>query len=157
MGNSTAQPDLAQLLQHLIHGAAGVQQYRQVEFARQLELRDKETFLLRNLMIFNEKIQSNLANCDGFTLAQDIAQAHQVFRCRLVCEQGMNAVGWLAIGKSLAQMAHALEIGAFYRRNDDAADTDPLGGLQQFGLGMTEFRGIEVAVGVYEHLTASSK
>jgi len=58
----------------------------------------------------------------------------------------MYAVSGRAVRVLFAERANGGEIGAFHRRNDDAADTCRLCGPQERGLLPAEFGGIQMTV-----------
>ncbi len=148
--------DLAQVLEDSVLRAADVQQHRQVELARQFQLFDEEMFLPGLVVVRDEEIQPDLADGDGLVLLQVVAEYVQILLCGIVRVHRVDTVSGGAVRIAYAKLAHCLEIAACHRRDDDAVDTGFCGIAQDVGLSVAEFGGVQVAVGVDEHVSPSS-
>ncbi len=132
-----------------------MQQHRQVELARDLQLRLVDGVLPLDLRIGDEEVEPDLADGDEARVVHrrgDLpAQFDQVVIAGLRGAERVDAERVTAAGLPVRQRAHHIEVPARDRRHHDVADPRyPRLLDHRIAVGI-EFAGIEVAVGVDPH------
>ena len=141
----------AQLGEHRVDGTTNVQQHRQLELGREAELRREDRRLALAVEAGDEMIEADLADRDQARVAgvarERVAQRRQVVGAGSVRAHGMDAER-VREPVAVRQIAHPLEVGDGYRRDDDLGDPGgarPRHDVVAIGI---ELRSVEMAVRV---------
>ncbi|MNT27719.1 hypothetical protein D3C72_1633600 [compost metagenome] len=151
MGDTALYRQLPQALEQFVGRAAHMQDYGQVEPARQLKLRAIELLLPGWVQAGHEVIQANLS--DGHqtlvspVLLQFLRQQLQICVVRAPCVKGVNAQR-IAIAMPMGQGAHRGPVAALHRRNHTMGYAlGPRLGTHGIAVGV-KFGRIQVAMGI---------
>ena len=149
--DAAAHADEAQVLQQRVGRATHMQDHRQIELARQLQLRDIEDFLPRPVEARHKMIQPDLAHRHQARVVavglQRSAQRGEIGVLRPVDVQRMNPqrVGEVV---RVRQFANGVEVRRFHRRQHDLLHAGRAGTRHHGGAVRGELGGVEVAMGV---------
>ena len=120
MGDAARHGNVAQALEQLVGRAAHMQDHRQIEPARQLQLRTVKLLLPRGIQSIGKKIQPDFA--DGhqarvtMVLLQRLGQQRQVGIGRPRGVERVDAQR-VAVAVAVRQLAHGIPVGTLHRRN----------------------------------------
>ena len=152
MGNATAYPKTAQLLEHGIHRTPHMQQYRQIKLPRQFQLRHKEIVLTLRIDIRHIKIKTNFPHRHSRPLLQALAQSQQIGRRRLHHIERVDTISRMT---SCVLSSHLARLRKPACRNSRDDDTPHPGGLRRsmhrIPVGI-EFSRIQMTVGINQHV-----
>ena len=151
MGDAAAHRHFAQALEQAVGRAAHVQDHRQAEAPRQLQLRAVKAPLARWVKAGHEAVEPDLAHRDqarvGLVLLQRAGQRLQVFVGGARRVERVDAQG-VAVAMALRELAHHIPLGALHGR-DDAVRHARRARLGAHGVHVGgELGRVEVAVGV---------
>ncbi len=151
MGDAARHLAQPQVFQHRIDRAPHVEQDRKIVVAGNLQLGAEIEFLLCVIARLDKLIETDFAHRQGMLAQHRFAQGIEVGFARPLHIHGVDAVGRTAAGMFATDRGHGAEVGALHRRHHDQADTRlQRGGGDRITIGI-EFRGIQVAVGIYQH------
>ena len=154
MGEAARHAAPAQLREHRVDGAPDVQQHRQAELGGEAELRREDRRLALVIEAGDEVVEADLADRDQARVAgvarERVAQRRQVVVAGRVGAHRMDAE---RVGEPMPvrELAHPLEVGDGYRRDDDLGDAGgarPRDDVVAIGV---ELGGVEVAMRVDPH------
>ncbi len=154
MGDAAGNAGDAQLLQDAVDGAPHMQQNRQLELGRELELRLEDPLLAAAVEPGDEMIEPDLADGDEAGIAclarQRRAERRQIGVAGMAGAHRMDAerVGQVV---AMGELANSGEVAGIDRRQHDRADAGgarPLDDALAIGL---ELGGVQMAMGVDPH------
>jgi hypothetical protein len=154
VGEAARDRSSTQVLEDGVDGAAHVQQHRQAELGRELELGGEHRRLAVAIEAFDEMVEADLADRDQARVAgvtrERVAQRVEVARAGAIGAHRMDAE---RVGEPMPvrELAHALEVAGVDRRDHDLGDSRaPRPGDDGVAIGV-ELGGVEVAMRVDPH------
>jgi len=152
MGDPPRHAKAAQLFEHRVDGAPHMQKDRQASFTSNLKLRRKPELLTRIIARIDETIKADFANGQRLLASNGFTQYIEIFVAGAIDIHGMNPIGRPAGRLVPANRCNSPEIRALNGGHDDQSNPG-FGRSQSHRITITvKLRGIEMAVGVNQHL-----